>query len=155
MGMRSAVRLAAWIPAMRATSSGLPLGFEGRAARTAVESSTKADAVAVRCVDCFPLTSTMEAWPDAAKCERGLRAGCERREVLRCEDFEREDLGIGVLREAECGRASLREDDQRLQGRPGNSWREPWRRDRPILARERARLQGSGRQSCRQRGENG
>ena len=50
MGMSSDVRLAAWMPAKRATSSGLPLGFAGSAERTAAESSTNAEAVAVRFV---------------------------------------------------------------------------------------------------------
>src|ERR1700722_12389465 len=69
MGISSDVRLAAWMPARRATSSGLPLGLEGKAASTAAESSTKADAVAERRVDCLALMSTMEASPDASKCE--------------------------------------------------------------------------------------
>ncbi len=90
MGMRSEVRLAAWMPAMRATSSGLPLGFAGRAASTAAESSTKADAVAVRRVGCLAPTSTMGAWPDASKCE-SVRAWLSR-------------LGMGLLREAGYGR---------------------------------------------------
>jgi hypothetical protein len=46
------------------------LGFEGRAESTAADSSTKAEAVAVRREGRLELTSTMEAWPDAAKCER-------------------------------------------------------------------------------------
>src|SRR4051812_50001833 len=48
IGISSDVFLAAWMPAMRATSRGLPLGFCGRAWRTAFESVTKAEAVASR-----------------------------------------------------------------------------------------------------------
>src|SRR5579863_9929443 len=59
------------MPANRATSSGSPLGFWGSAAITAAESSTKADAVAVRRVGCLALTSTMPAWPAGLKWERG------------------------------------------------------------------------------------
>src|SRR3984957_6701 len=62
MGMSSDVRLAAWIPAMRATSSGLPLGFFGSALRTAFERATNAEAVASRRVAGLALTSTMRAW---------------------------------------------------------------------------------------------
>ena len=47
--------MAAWMPAKRATSSGFPLGFSGSAAITAADSSTKAEAVAVRRVGCLPL----------------------------------------------------------------------------------------------------
>ena len=68
-----------------------------------------------------------------------MRSKCERREVLL-----RLGFGIELLRKAECGRSSLREGDWRLPARPGNSWREPLRRDRPSLAREQARPQGSG-----------
>src|SRR5579863_588151 len=69
MGIRSPVRLAAWMPAIRATSRGLPLGFLGRARSTAGDSSTKAEAAAVRRVVSFVLTSTMPAWPAELKCD--------------------------------------------------------------------------------------
>jgi len=45
------------------------LGFEGKAASTAADSSTNADAFAVRRVACLALTSTMLAWPASLKCE--------------------------------------------------------------------------------------
>ncbi len=66
------------MPAMRATWSGSPLGFEGSAARTAAESSTNAEAEAVRRVAGLALTSTMRAWPAASKWEsfEALRALC-------------------------------------------------------------------------------
>ena len=63
IGISSDVFLAAWMPAMRATSSGLPLGFFGSALSTAFERATKAEAVASRRVGGFALTSTMRAWP--------------------------------------------------------------------------------------------
>ena len=123
MGISSAVRLAAWMPAKRATSSGLPLGFAGRAARTAAESSTKAEAVAVRRVGCLLLTSTMAAWPDASKCERlpfGWALASLKFLLAENQKFgrsHRRDVSVGtrrmahplwpirpLLREAECGR---------------------------------------------------
>ena len=52
------------MPAKRATSSGLPLGLAGKAASTASDNSTNAEAAAVRRVGCLALTSTMAAWPD-------------------------------------------------------------------------------------------
>src|ERR1700739_1429018 len=63
IGISSDVFFAAWMPATRATSSGLPLGFCGRALRTFFESATKADAVASRRVAGLALTSTMRARP--------------------------------------------------------------------------------------------
>src|SRR5277367_6596422 len=72
MGMSVEVCFAAWMPAKRATSRGLPLGLAGRAARTSAESSTKAEAEASRRVEDFWLTSTMWARPEGSK---WLRAG--------------------------------------------------------------------------------
>jgi hypothetical protein len=70
MGISSAVRLAACMPAMRATSSGFPFGLAGKAASTAADNSTKAEAVAVRRLSGFALTSTMLACPALSKWER-------------------------------------------------------------------------------------
>src|ERR1700722_4460345 len=67
MGISSDVRLAAWMPARRATSSGLPLGLEGKAASTAAESSTKADAVAERRGDWLGPVWTLGGPPGGAK----------------------------------------------------------------------------------------
>src|SRR5882757_3677307 len=63
IGMSSDVFLAAWMPATRATSSGLPLGFLGRALSTFFERATNAEAVASRRVAGLALTSTMRARP--------------------------------------------------------------------------------------------
>src|ERR1700678_1323931 len=67
MGISEEVCLAAWMPAKRAISRGLPLGFRGRAARTSGKSSTKAEAVAWRRVEALSLTSTMRALPSLSK----------------------------------------------------------------------------------------
>jgi len=64
MGIRSEVRLAAMIPASRATSSGSPLGFFGNAFSTDDFSATKALAAASRLVACLVETSTILARPD-------------------------------------------------------------------------------------------
>src|SRR5580658_7536120 len=69
IGMSSLVFFAAWIPANRATSNGLPFGFFGSAASTASFNSTNALATASRRVSAFALTSTMCAWPASSKCE--------------------------------------------------------------------------------------
>ena len=53
MGINSDVRFAAWIPAKRAISSGLPFGLLGNAASTSDESATKAEASASRRVADF------------------------------------------------------------------------------------------------------
>src|ERR1022692_3491828 len=68
-GIRSAVFLAAAMPAMRAISSGLPLGFSGRLRSTAGRMRTKAWARAVRRVSGLADTSTMRGLPAASKCE--------------------------------------------------------------------------------------
>src|SRR3954471_22861287 len=69
-GTSSGVRLAAWMPAMRATASASPLGTPPPRKRstTAAESSTWPDAVAVRAVTGLPLTSTMRAAPRSSRC---------------------------------------------------------------------------------------
>src|ERR1035438_7148956 len=98
------------MPAKRATSSGFPLGLAGNAASTAAESSTKAEAVAVRRVSCLALTSTMLARPDESKCES---CGCE-------------GSGMGLLREAkECGRLLPPQVDGPLRALPGSNWSGP------------------------------
>jgi len=66
IGMRSEVRLAAMIPAMRATSSGSPLGLCGSACRTSGLMRTKALASASRLVAALPETSTMRARPESS-----------------------------------------------------------------------------------------
>ena len=63
MGIRSEVRLAAAIPAMRATSRGSPLGFLGSFFSTEGRIFTQAWAVAVRLVSFLAETSTMLARP--------------------------------------------------------------------------------------------
>ena len=63
MGISSAVRLAALMPAMRAISRGLPLGFAGSAFTTRGAMATKALASAWRLVAALADTSTMEARP--------------------------------------------------------------------------------------------
>jgi len=64
-GTRSGVRLAAWIPAMRATARASPFGTPGprSSSTTSGETSTRPDAVAVRTVTSFPETSTIRAAP--------------------------------------------------------------------------------------------
>jgi hypothetical protein len=62
------------MPAMRATSSGFPLGLAGKAASTAADNSTNAEAVAVRRLFDFALTSTMLACPALSKWERRVFA---------------------------------------------------------------------------------
>jgi len=66
MGMSSEVRLAAMIPAMRATSSGSPLGFCGSACKTSGLMRTKALASASRLVAALPETSTMRPRPESS-----------------------------------------------------------------------------------------
>ena len=63
IGIRSEVRFAAMIPAVRATSSGSPLGFFGSARRTTGVIATNALASASRAVRGFADTSTIRAWP--------------------------------------------------------------------------------------------
>src|SRR5579883_1751732 len=67
MGINSEVRFAAWIPANRATSRGLPFGLLGSAVITSADSATKAEAS--RRVGDLALTSTIFASPDSLKCE--------------------------------------------------------------------------------------
>src|SRR5580765_1117961 len=68
--MSSGVRLAAWIPAIRATASASPLGtLPVRSAATAsADRCTVAAAVAVRAVTCLADTSTIRASPAAERC---------------------------------------------------------------------------------------
>ena len=66
MGISSAVRLAAMMPATRATSSGSPLGFCGSARMTARPIATKARASASRSVGGLAETSTIDARPAAS-----------------------------------------------------------------------------------------
>ena len=66
IGINSEVRFAAMIPAVRATSSGSPLGFSGSARKTSGLIATKALASASRAVRAFRDTSTMRAWPCAS-----------------------------------------------------------------------------------------
>ena len=66
IGINSAVRFAAMIPAVRATSSGSPFGFFGSARSTGGDITTKALASASRAVRAFDDTSTMRAWPRAS-----------------------------------------------------------------------------------------
>src|SRR5258707_8383287 len=111
------------MPANRATSSGLPLGFAGSAARTASESSTKAEAVAVRGVGPLALTSTMRAWPDESKCESW---GCL-------------VLDIRPLRIAVCEPPSRLRADRHPRAQPESSWNAQRRRDRRTHATEQSR----------------
>jgi len=65
-GIKSEVRLAAEMPAMRAISSGLPLGFPASWRSTEGRMVTNARARAVRVVSGFPPTSTIRtspSWP--------------------------------------------------------------------------------------------
>ncbi len=66
MGISSDVRFAAMIPAIRATSSGSPLGFEGSARSTLFFIRTNALASATRAVFVFSETSTIRARPRAS-----------------------------------------------------------------------------------------
>src|SRR5947209_10615876 len=66
IGINSAVRLAAVMPANRAISSGLPLGFLGNAFNTLADISTNAEASASRCVAALAETSTIVARPPAS-----------------------------------------------------------------------------------------
>jgi hypothetical protein len=72
--MSSAVRLAAMMPATRATSSGSPFGV--RPARTAStvsgDISTRADATARRAVGAFALVSTIATRPSSSRCDSSL-----------------------------------------------------------------------------------
>src|SRR5260370_41701947 len=69
MGIKSEVRLAAMIPAMRATSSGSPLGLLGRAFSTAGFMRTKTLASASRLVGALPGTVTIPAPPGGSSGE--------------------------------------------------------------------------------------
>ena len=66
MGISSEVRLAAWMPAIRATSSGSPLGFCGSARSTLRLMATNACASASRNVGLLSDTSTIDARPAAS-----------------------------------------------------------------------------------------
>jgi hypothetical protein len=63
IGMSSAVRLAALIPAKRAISNGFPFGLRGSSRNTLAPNSTKAEASASRGVAGLAETSTMVALP--------------------------------------------------------------------------------------------
>ena len=63
-GYQFAVFFAAIIPAMRATSSGSPLGFERKDCITLALMETKALASASREETAFAEISTICAWPD-------------------------------------------------------------------------------------------
>src|SRR5947209_19889402 len=63
IGINSAVRLAAVMPANRATSRGLPLGFLGSSFNTLDDMATKAEASASRRVALLAETSTIVARP--------------------------------------------------------------------------------------------
>jgi hypothetical protein len=67
-GIRSGVRLAPAIPAIRATASASPFGtVPVRSAATAsADNSTRPDAQAARAVTSLPDTSTIRAWPAAS-----------------------------------------------------------------------------------------
>src|SRR6185312_13997645 len=69
-GIRSGVRLAPAIPAMRATASASPLGTSParRAATARADSRTRPVAQAVRAVTSLPDTSTIRAWPALSTC---------------------------------------------------------------------------------------
>src|ERR1700722_13606783 len=69
-GIRSGVRLAPAIPAIRATARASPLGtVPSRSAATAsADSSTRPDAVAVRTVTSLAETSTIRARPASSRC---------------------------------------------------------------------------------------
>ena len=62
------MRLAAWMPAIRATASASPFGTPPSRSRatTAGETSTRPVAVAVRTVTSLPETSTIRAAPDSS-----------------------------------------------------------------------------------------
>src|SRR5208282_5639243 len=69
-GIRSGVRLAPAIPAMRATASASPFGTSParRAATASADSSTRPVAQADRAVTALPDTSTIRAWPALSTC---------------------------------------------------------------------------------------
>src|SRR5690349_14559078 len=69
-GIRSGVRLAPAIPAMRATASASPLGTSTarRAATARADSRTRPVAQAERAVTSLPDTSTILAWPALSTC---------------------------------------------------------------------------------------
>src|SRR5690606_6170660 len=69
-GIRSAVRFAAWMPAMRATSSGLPFfaAPDATSRRAAADTRMNASAVASRTVGGFSPTSTIRTAPAASTC---------------------------------------------------------------------------------------
>src|SRR5215207_9961165 len=71
-GISSAVRLAAWIPAIRAVPTTSPFGPSPRATAVAVAGvmSTTARATARRSVASLPPTSTIRARPAASRCVR-------------------------------------------------------------------------------------
>ena len=69
-GIRSGVRLAPWMPAIRATASASPLGTSPArsAATAAADSRTRPDARAVRALTSLPETSTIRACPAESRC---------------------------------------------------------------------------------------
>ena len=79
MGMRSGVRLAAWMPAIRAAPSTSPLVMALLATLAVVSGAimTLHRASARRCVGSFGVTSTMRAPPKGSRCVklRSITAG--------------------------------------------------------------------------------
>ena len=71
MGTSSLVRLAAWMPATRATASTSPLGRPPRwmSASVSARMATKPSATASRAVTALPETSTMRAAPRSSRWE--------------------------------------------------------------------------------------
>src|ERR1700760_1185898 len=78
-GIRSGVRLAPWMPAIRATASASPLGTSParNAATAAADSRTRPEAVAVRAVTSLADTSTIRACPDESRWVSSLMGGPE------------------------------------------------------------------------------
>src|SRR3954454_17475888 len=76
-GMRSAVRLAAWMPARRAVEATSPLGASPRATAAAVSAlmCTTARATARRSVTSLPPTSTIRARPASSRWESSSGRG--------------------------------------------------------------------------------
>src|SRR5580698_9163394 len=155
------------MPANRATSSGFPFGLAGSAASTVAESSTNAEAVAVRRVGCLALTSTMEAWPASSKCDSlglVLRIDCSRSTNFRlsvvashlnrcakCVHRRRcgtRFLGASGFTQAECGQLRPPECIPQPPAAPENNSSGPWRLDHPTPATPRASHLAARRQRC-------
>src|SRR3954451_13849447 len=102
--MSSDVRLAPWMPAIRATANASPLGTapSRNAATHSALSSTRPAAVAVRVVTCLAETSTIRASPAAVRCGNG--ASLISVDLLQQPDID--VVALGDLRDV------LVEDDQ-------------------------------------------